>query len=149
MSVLCPPTAYLPPIAKIASFSVTQLLDALTYLQSLYHPEVRGSRRKPVQAPVSNGEQNLCLRHEDDSEPQAIRSDAFERSYSIWWLTTLIAPLEPPKPTLGGPIQETEEMFVQYCAINHNTKANGETLLSVPLRFLAQFGAYVLAKTTF
>ncbi|KAG1811972.1 hypothetical protein EV424DRAFT_1419077 [Suillus variegatus] len=94
MSVLCPPTTYLPPIAKIASFSVAQLLDALTYLQSLYHPEVRGSRRKRVQVPVSNGEQNLRLRHEDDSELQAIRSDAFERSYSIRWLTTLIAQLE-------------------------------------------------------
>ncbi|KAG1894787.1 uncharacterized protein F5891DRAFT_1061624 [Suillus fuscotomentosus] len=94
MSVLCPPTTYLPPIAKIASFSVTQLLDALTYLQSLYHPEVRGSRRKRVQVPVSNGEQNLRLRHEDDSELQAIRSDAFERSYSIRWLTTLITQLE-------------------------------------------------------
>ncbi|KAG1758169.1 hypothetical protein EDD22DRAFT_911831 [Suillus occidentalis] len=71
MSVLCPPTSYLPPIAKIASFSVTQLLDALTYLQSLYHPEVCGSRHKPI------------------------RSDAFEHSYSIRWLTALmIARLE-------------------------------------------------------
>ncbi|KAG1908925.1 uncharacterized protein F5891DRAFT_937927, partial [Suillus fuscotomentosus] len=94
--VLCPPTTYLPPIAKIASFSVAQLLDALTYLQSLYHPEVRGSRRQRVQVPVSNGEQNLLLRHEDsdDSGLQAIRSDAFERSYSTRWLTTLIAQLE-------------------------------------------------------
>lgn len=94
MSVSCPPTTYLPPIAKIASFSVTQLLDALTYLQSLYHPEVRGSRRKRVQAPVSNGEQNLRLCYEDDNELQVIRSDAFERSYSIRWLTALIAQLE-------------------------------------------------------
>ncbi|KAG2134153.1 putative methyltransferase-domain-containing protein [Suillus bovinus] len=96
MSVLCPPTTYLPPIAKIASFSATQLLDALTYLQSLYHPEVRGSRRKRAQVPMSNGEQNLRLRHEDDGqlELHAIRSDAFERSYSIRWLTTLIAQLE-------------------------------------------------------
>ncbi|KAG2072064.1 hypothetical protein BDR04DRAFT_1097347 [Suillus decipiens] len=93
MSVLCPPTTYLPPIAKIASFSVTRLLDALTYLQSLYHPEVRGSRRKRVQAPVIDGGQNLCLRH-DDNELQVIRSDAFERSYSIRWLTALIAQLE-------------------------------------------------------
>ncbi|KAG1730384.1 uncharacterized protein EDB91DRAFT_1157179 [Suillus paluster] len=74
MSTLCPPTVYLPPIAKIAFFSVTQLLDALTYLQSLYHPEVRGSRRKP--------------------KVQDIRFDAFERSYSIRWLTVLIAKLE-------------------------------------------------------
>ncbi|KAG1764741.1 putative methyltransferase-domain-containing protein [Suillus occidentalis] len=94
MSVLCPPTSYLPPIAKIASFSVTQLLDALTYLQSLYHPEVRGSRRKRAQAPTFNGGENLCPRHEDDTQFQAIRSDAFERSYSIRWLTALIARLE-------------------------------------------------------
>lgn len=93
MAVLCPPTTYLPPIAKIASFSVTQLLDALTYLQSLYHPEVRGSRRKRVQAPVIDEEQNTCLRH-DDNELQVIRFDTFERSYSIRWLTALIAQLE-------------------------------------------------------
>ncbi|KIK41292.1 hypothetical protein CY34DRAFT_806256 [Suillus luteus UH-Slu-Lm8-n1] len=80
MSVLCLPTSYLPPIAKIASFSVTQLLDALTYLHSLYHPEVRG--------------ENLCPLHEDDNQLQAIRSDAFERSYSIRWLTALITRLE-------------------------------------------------------
>ncbi|KAG1841595.1 hypothetical protein C8R48DRAFT_738761 [Suillus tomentosus] len=94
MSVLCPPTTYLPPTAKIASFSVTQLLDALPYSQSLYHSEVRGSRRQRVQVPVFNGEQKLRLRHEDDSELRGIRSDAFERSYSIRWLTTLIAQLE-------------------------------------------------------
>jgi hypothetical protein len=67
MSVLCPPTSYLPPIAKIASFSVTQLLDALTYLQSLYHREVCGSRRKRAQAPTFNGGENLCPRHEGDN----------------------------------------------------------------------------------
>ncbi|KAG2126084.1 hypothetical protein BD769DRAFT_1628475 [Suillus cothurnatus] len=107
MSVLCPPTTYLPPIAKIASFSVIQLLDALTYLKSLYHPEVRGSHRKRVQAPVYNGEQNSRLRHEDDNELQVIRSDAFERSYSIRWLTALVAQLEvwqdllhPEEPSL-------------------------------------------------
>ncbi|KAG2137943.1 hypothetical protein DEU56DRAFT_945647 [Suillus clintonianus] len=91
---MCPPTIHLPPIAKIASFSVTQLLDALTYLQSLYHPEVRGSRRKRVQVPEFNGEKNSHLRHEDDNDAQVIRSDAFERSYSIRWLTALIAQLE-------------------------------------------------------
>ncbi|KAJ8588364.1 hypothetical protein M405DRAFT_819839 [Rhizopogon salebrosus TDB-379] len=93
MTINCPPTIYLPPIAKIASFSTAQLLDALTYLRSLYYPEVRGSRRKRVRAPEISGNQKLHL-HEDDSEAHAIRSDTFERSYAMRWLTALIAQLE-------------------------------------------------------
>ncbi|KAG2095433.1 putative methyltransferase-domain-containing protein [Suillus discolor] len=132
MSVLCPPTTYLPPIAKIASFSVTQLLDALTYLQSLYHPEVRGSRRKRVQAPVSNGEQNLCLPHGDDSELQAIRSDAFERSYSIRWLTTLIAQLE-----VWQDLRHSEEVSLDYLGTLEPTLAYTEILVQQAASLLA------------
>jgi len=66
----------------------------LTYLRSLYHPEVRGSRRKRAQPPEFNGKPKAHLRHEDDSEVQVIRSDVFERSYAIRWLTALIARLE-------------------------------------------------------
>ncbi|KAG0696771.1 hypothetical protein DFH29DRAFT_991626 [Suillus ampliporus] len=111
MSTLCPPTIYLPPIAKIACFSVTQLLDALTYLQSLYHPEVRGSRRKRVQAPELDGKRNSSLRHEDTSEVQVIRFDAFERSYSIRWLTALIVQLE-----VRQELSYSGEMLVQQAA---------------------------------
>ncbi|OJA12362.1 hypothetical protein AZE42_04334 [Rhizopogon vesiculosus] len=94
MTVICPPTIYLPPIAKIASFSAAQLLDALTYLRSLYQPEVRGSHRKHVRAPEVKETRKFHLRHEFDSEVHVIRSDAFERSYAMRWLTALIAQLE-------------------------------------------------------
>ncbi|KAG1847957.1 putative methyltransferase-domain-containing protein [Suillus tomentosus] len=132
MSVLCPPTTYLPPIAKIASFSVTQLLDALTYLQSLYHPEVRGSRRKRVQVPVSNGEENLPLRHENDSELQAIRSDAFERSYSIRWLTTLITQLE-----VWQDLSHSEEVSLDDIGMPEPTLAYTEIIVQQAASLLA------------
>ncbi|KAI6111752.1 hypothetical protein EDD16DRAFT_1883430 [Pisolithus croceorrhizus] len=45
MVIKQPPTSYLPPIAKIAPYTSTQLLDALTYLKLLYNLEVRGSHR--------------------------------------------------------------------------------------------------------
>lgn len=94
MAVIYPPTIHLPPIAKIASFSAAQLLDALNYLHLLYQPEVRGSRRKRARAPECDGNRKPRLRHEDDSEVQVIQSDAFERSYAMRWLTALIAQLE-------------------------------------------------------
>ena len=71
-----PPTACLPPIANIATFTSTQLSDSLQYLHSLYVPQVRGSRRR-----WGDGK--------DD-----VQSDAFERAYAIRWLTALIAQLE-------------------------------------------------------
>ncbi|KAI5997449.1 hypothetical protein EDD15DRAFT_2528598 [Pisolithus albus] len=45
MAIPPPPTSYLPPIAKIASYTSTQLLDALAYLKLLFNPEVHGSHR--------------------------------------------------------------------------------------------------------
>ncbi|KAI5992927.1 hypothetical protein EDD15DRAFT_2196781 [Pisolithus albus] len=43
MAIPPPPTSYLPPIAKIASYTSTQLLDALAYLKLLYNLEVHAS----------------------------------------------------------------------------------------------------------
>lgn len=86
-----PPTSRLPPIAKIATFTSTQLFDSLQYLQSLYRPQVRGSRRLRLQEGNS-----LCLilsPHNDD-DVQHIQFDAFERAYAIRWLTVLIAQLD-------------------------------------------------------
>lgn len=142
MSVLCPPTSYLPPIAKIASFSVTQLLDALTYLQSLYHPEVRGSRRKRVQAPTFNGGENPCLRYEDDNQLQAIRSDAFERSYSIRWLTALIARLE-----VWQDLSHSEEVSLDDLGTPEPTLAHTEIIVQQAASLLAICAGVAAAGT--
>ncbi|KIJ59379.1 hypothetical protein HYDPIDRAFT_162493 [Hydnomerulius pinastri MD-312] len=97
MSIIQPPTSYLPPIAKIASFTSAQLLDALVYLKSLYRPEVRGSRRRRTHSFSFSKELSPSMANlpaGDDSDIQLIRSDAFERSYAIRWLTALIAQIE-------------------------------------------------------
>ncbi|KAF8843918.1 hypothetical protein BDN67DRAFT_944715 [Paxillus ammoniavirescens] len=94
-----PPTSYLPPIARITTFTSTQLLDALAYLKSLYLSEVRGSRRRRVvfdslddKSFANTFTANPHPNH--DSDVLLIRSDPFERSYAIRWLTALISQLE-------------------------------------------------------
>ncbi|KAH7884192.1 hypothetical protein F5I97DRAFT_1899406 [Phlebopus sp. FC_14] len=97
--VIQPPTSYLPPITEIATFTSVQLLDALSYLRSLYRPKVRGSRRKRAVAQssskiVEQRPSKAAPYPSDDNDIQRIRSDAFERSYAIRWLTVLIAQIE-------------------------------------------------------
>ncbi|KAG6328875.1 hypothetical protein ID866_10214 [Astraeus odoratus] len=93
MDSIGPPTSYLPQIGRIATASSAQLLDALSYLKFLYNPEVRGSRRiRPHLKPPRQ-----CS--EIDSRTLSgdlllIRSDVFERSYAIRWLTALIGRIE-------------------------------------------------------
>ena len=88
MSTIHPPTSHLPPIAKIASYTSAQLLDALIYLRLLYNPEVRGSRR------IRAGQPTKSHLSDDSDAVQLIRSDTFESSYAIRWLTTLISRME-------------------------------------------------------
>ncbi|KIP01211.1 hypothetical protein PHLGIDRAFT_40961, partial [Phlebiopsis gigantea 11061_1 CR5-6] len=74
------PTAQLPPIGRIRQTPLQDLQAALCYLGSLYNPEVRPNRRSyrhAAQKPHSNLD--------------AIRADAFERSYATRWLTALVA----------------------------------------------------------
>lgn len=89
---LQPPTSRLPPIAKIAAFTSTQLFDSLQYLQSLYRPQVRGSRRR--RRPLLEGNSLRSLSGHDNDDVQRVQFDAFERTYAIRWLTALIVQLE-------------------------------------------------------
>lgn len=82
-----PPTAALPPIARFNSFPLAELLSNVDYLRSLYNPEVRGSRRRKVQ----KGSVSTDNASTDKNITNAIRSDEFERTYAIRWLTALIA----------------------------------------------------------
>lgn len=90
---LTPPTTRLPPIAKLVSSSPEVLIKALHYLRSLYNPEVRGSRR------VKKNDLNSSLPSNTIAEPDSairedldlLRADAYERTYTMRWLTALIA----------------------------------------------------------
>src|ERR1700731_1507398 len=79
------PTVYLPHIRQIPYLSSACLSDALDYLRGLYVPEVRGARRRRHYLSRSNA---------IDPNPQILlsnyRSDSFERSYAIRWLTALV-----------------------------------------------------------
>lgn len=89
---LHPPTAHLPPIGKISSQSPQVLLDALKYLRVIYNPEVRGSRRRRNGQPTPAAHLSMGnLEPFYGSDLDLLRADAFERSYSIRWLTTLIS----------------------------------------------------------
>ncbi|KAK0199519.1 putative methyltransferase-domain-containing protein [Desarmillaria ectypa] len=80
MSSVIPPTSYLPPIKKIPYHPPEDLLHFLVYLRSLYNPPVRGSKRR---------------RRSDHKETafalEDWRSDSFERSYAMRWLTALVS----------------------------------------------------------
>ncbi|KAH7923750.1 hypothetical protein BV22DRAFT_1120625 [Leucogyrophana mollusca] len=122
MSIIHPPTTHLPPIAKIASFTASQLLDALTYLRTLYLPAVRGSRRARIR-PIPGHEADVDL----------LRSDAFERSYAIRWLTALIAQIE-----LWGDLADADRLPSEGAlAAPEPTAAHGEILIQQAASLLA------------
>jgi predicted nicotinamide N-methyase len=88
--VVLPPTSRLPTIKALSTVPVGQLHEAIQYLQTIYNPEIRSSRR------VMHG---ACQRgvpaRDGDSDTvaswAAIRADSFEHAYAIRWLTALIA----------------------------------------------------------
>jgi len=142
MAIICPPTIYLPPIAKIASFSATQLLDALTYLRSLYQPEIRGSRRKRARVPRFGGNEKQLLHREADSEDHVISSDPFEHSYAMRWLTALIAQLEVWQELL-----HSGDVSLDNAAKQRPTFADMEALFQQAASLLAICAGFAAAGT--
>lgn len=108
---MLPPTGYLPPIKDIQSYPLKSLNDALSYLRQIYNPEVRGSRRRP---PL---EKNAL-----STELDTLRTDLFERTYAIKWLTALISQLgneysDPdPDPPSVHPHRLSSEDLLQNAA---------------------------------
>jgi SAM-dependent methyltransferase len=97
-SVVLPPTSRLPPIKALGAVPVGELHEAIQYLQTIYNPEIRSSRRVTRVARQSRPAHNA----DADTEPndttqdtsaswEAVRADAFEHAYAIRWLTALIA----------------------------------------------------------
>ncbi|KAF9268548.1 hypothetical protein L218DRAFT_852518 [Marasmius fiardii PR-910] len=81
---MLPPTAHLPPIKQLDSLlneeSEHILHDHLNYLRFIYNPPVRGARRRGRHI-ISTAEQ---------TELDSLRSDAFEQSYALRWLSALM-----------------------------------------------------------
>ncbi|PPQ83841.1 hypothetical protein CVT25_000900 [Psilocybe cyanescens] len=81
---MLPPTSHLPPIKYLGTHPLESLEDAVRYLRLIYNPPVRGSRRR-------NTSRKQKDRQTVSNELNALRTDAFERGYSIKWLTALIS----------------------------------------------------------
>ncbi|KAI9510288.1 hypothetical protein F5148DRAFT_1337622, partial [Russula earlei] len=105
-----PPTAQLPPIKSLDDAPLGHLHDAIQYLQTIYNPEIRGSRRIIRRGSASNNSPHAGfaprIHHTAASELESgpgepssddpgnateIRADAFEHAYAVRWLTALIA----------------------------------------------------------
>jgi len=100
-----PPTARLPPIKTLNAAPLALLHDAVQYLQSIYNPEIRSSRRisinrksAPKTPPTRSGSESAhAYAHDitpssDDKATESMRADdAFEHAHAVRWLTALIA----------------------------------------------------------
>lgn len=99
-----PPTARLPPIKTLKDTQVGLLLEAIQYLQSVYNPEIRSSRRINHDSAAPRTRRNHMATGptsdagSNDDAIESIRNDAFEHAYAVRWLTTLVA----QKTTLRG-----------------------------------------------
>ncbi len=113
--LLLPPTYAMPNVKELRSASLSSLRRAVDYLYVLYLPEVRGSRRRrrdrmdgipfSPDLKLESGDQ-LPTRTE---YIQAIRSDAFERAYSMQWLTSLTKVLSESDAQMDTDIEEDRD----------------------------------------
>ncbi|KFA60755.1 hypothetical protein S40285_04714 [Stachybotrys chlorohalonatus IBT 40285] len=100
---LLPPSSSLPPLAKLTHLSEDQVLSALQKLCDLYcplafqlsgDPRVYSLDKSPETADsgyVSGAEEEEDVVRNDLESIDALRNDAFERSFSERWLTSFIA----------------------------------------------------------
>ncbi|KAJ7728146.1 putative methyltransferase-domain-containing protein [Mycena maculata] len=95
MPEIQPPSLRLPPLRGLATLSPAILIDCVEYLTLLCTPEVRGSRilrrifpdsTSPATSATSQPAPDIQRRE----QIAALRSDDFERAYTIRWLTYLI-----------------------------------------------------------
>ncbi|VDC06728.1 unnamed protein product [Peniophora sp. CBMAI 1063] len=123
MTLFTAPTSSLPPIGRLASYSLEQITDALANLRGLYFPP---KSTLPIAAvkPVKLARNHLlhdnsvpdsgyASAEEDDEDQEQeqnadeealelLRADEFERSFAVRWLTGLTSRadvfLYPPTP---------------------------------------------------
>ena len=94
--VVLPLTARLPPIKTLNNTSVGLLHEAIQYIQNVYNPEIRSSRRinydsAPRRMQLVAGPSTSDARTSDDEAMESIRADTFEHAYAVRWLTALVA----------------------------------------------------------
>lgn len=115
------PTSYLPLIKRIPSEDINSLNASITYLQSIYNPEVRGSRRRKPDQIVSTKDSATIHTVPPRFTDQLtnLRSDPFERAYAIKWLTALISLLD------------SSDLFPSNIREKEKTIQNAASLLAV------------------
>ena len=98
-----PPTARLPPIKTLNDVSLEHLHETIQYLQLVYNPEIRTSRRIIINnnhgsslAPRVTHTEGRRLIHDvesmnDEVVMESIRVDTFEHAYVVRWLIALVA----------------------------------------------------------
>ncbi|KAH6901095.1 hypothetical protein BKA70DRAFT_1436984 [Coprinopsis sp. MPI-PUGE-AT-0042] len=76
-----PPISILPGIKKIPATPHHKLRKSVEYVRTIYNPPVRGSQRRKARSPSSHA----------TAPGDAVRKlNAFERSYVIRWLTSVV-----------------------------------------------------------
>ena len=112
-SVVLPPTSRLPPIKALGTVPVEQLHEAIQYLQAIYNPEIRSSRRVTRQSrPAHNADADTTASRE------AVRADTFEHAYAIRWLTAFIAQATTTITTTDAlePLVQSAAALLAICA---------------------------------
>jgi SAM-dependent methyltransferase len=118
-----PPTSFLPPINKLACCSPDQLSSSVRLLRDIYSPPVRGTHRRKAPI-VSVGEKDGCedlstLQSTRLAQLEILRTDSFERSYAVRWLTALIAQIQTQewtKPWLDDTTESNPDSLVDQAA---------------------------------
>ncbi|KAI0360910.1 hypothetical protein OH77DRAFT_1418956 [Trametes cingulata] len=87
MTLVSAPSARLPPVRRIHEHSIEVLQNLVEYLRTIYNPPVRGIRR--IDRPEK--EKGYQSAKEDGDTLALLRSDEFERAYTVRWLTGLVA----------------------------------------------------------
>ncbi|TRM59791.1 putative methyltransferase-domain-containing protein [Schizophyllum amplum] len=90
---LAAPSIRLPAIGSIPRQSILELSACISYLRKIYNPHVRGSSR--IREPVLDESSvkltsNISL-SDDVEAADELRGDAYERAYSLRWLSALVA----------------------------------------------------------
>lgn len=86
------PTSRLPPIKRIPNTAAKDLNDCIDFLRVIYNPEVRGSRRRN-RLNAGAPEPKILDEVTSHAELDKLRTDPFERSYAIKWMTVLVSVL--------------------------------------------------------
>ncbi|KAF7340599.1 hypothetical protein MSAN_02131400 [Mycena sanguinolenta] len=93
-----PPSLQLPPVRGLRTLSPDALIDCIEYLRVLYSPGVRGSKIRARARSNSSSESTTPfsitvpprLPDPESDTIAALRSDEFERSYTLRWLSYLV-----------------------------------------------------------